>query len=599
MKAKQIFTLVLLSILLMSQRNAIKNKHNEQKNQAADTIMLYPGFNPFLDFRGEHLGMLIRKDEHHWWFYEQKQTEYNSVQIPLNFYHGKPNLFDDCVYFDLAQQQVSKAFERVNLPTAAASLRFYMDTSKTQNTYVSKIATQVPTTKNIQPYYQPFYFRKYEVSNKEYRDFVNWVRDSIARRLLVKGGFEDDYLKKNWEFNDTYDTAMPPLNWEEKIRWDIGGDYGPCLEELYVPIAQRHWNRREMNPLKLNYLFMQSPAEFGKREINIYPDTACWTTDFNYTYNEPMTNMYFWHPAYDNYPVVGISYWQCMAFLEWKSKQISQEMSRKGKKYKVICQLPSEREWDMASTAELKDNKLNLFGENYFSTCDHTWLTDLRLTYDTSERVLVMRGQDTTASKAIMSPAKTTERSILNYNPAIYAPSRDEYLLELRTSGNYISDGYFHTGPVAMQINGKPYSSVSNRLRKKYEKEHRLSQATNARNKSHYDEQTGIYYLDGNVSEWMREDLDLNWRPMFTKHSWIPVGPMAKEYAALLEKENYYYNHLAVKGKLVRGGNWYDERYTDKFGKNTAGQNLKTFVAPEKSHSTIGFRYVIYVEEVK
>jgi hypothetical protein len=46
---------------------------------------------------------------------------------------------------------------------------------------------------------------------------------------------------------------------------------------------------------------------------------------------------------------------------------------------------------------------------------------------------------------------------------------------------------------------------------------------------------------------------------------------------------------------LVRGANWYDERYAYKLGKNVAGTNAKVFLDPNKSHCTLGFRYVIYI----
>ncbi|MFK8005990.1 MAG: hypothetical protein AB8H03_06450 [Saprospiraceae bacterium] len=50
-------------------------------------------------------------------------------------------------------------------------------------------------------------------------------------------------------------------------------------------------------------------------------------------------------------------------------------------------------------------------------------------------------------------------------------------------------------------------------------------------------------------------------------------------------------------GQLVKGGSWLDERFSDIYGKNKAGIHAKTFVSPNKSHSTLGFRYVIYFTE--
>ena len=52
-----------------------------------------------------------------------------------------------------------------------------------------------------------------------------------------------------------------------------------------------------------------------KEELEIYPDTTVWIKDFNYSYNEPMHNDYFSHPAYQDYPVVGVSWKQAVAFV--------------------------------------------------------------------------------------------------------------------------------------------------------------------------------------------------------------------------------------------------------------------------------------------
>ena len=35
-----------------------------------------------------------------------------------------------------------------------------------------------------------------------------------------------------------------------------------------------------------------------EHSVNIYPDIFCWIRDFSYSYNEPMTRNYFWHPSF-------------------------------------------------------------------------------------------------------------------------------------------------------------------------------------------------------------------------------------------------------------------------------------------------------------
>jgi len=90
-----------------------------------------------------------------------------------------------------------------------------------------------------------------------------------------------------------------------------------------------------------------------KQVINVYPDTLAWVHDFTYSFNEPMTNMYFWHPAYDNYPVVGVSWKQATAFCVWRTQLMDSYQYRIGQSIVNDFRLPTEAEWEYAARGGL------------------------------------------------------------------------------------------------------------------------------------------------------------------------------------------------------------------------------------------------------
>jgi formylglycine-generating enzyme required for sulfatase activity len=78
------------------------------------------------------------------------------------------------------------------------------------------------------------------------------------------------------------------------------------------------------------------------------PDTNVWSEKL--AYNEPYKRYYFQHPAYKNYPLVGVTRDQAMNYCKW----LTDSLNATNSKVNVTIKLPNRKEWIRAARGDAK-----------------------------------------------------------------------------------------------------------------------------------------------------------------------------------------------------------------------------------------------------
>lgn len=385
-----------------------------------------------------------------------------------------------------------------------------------------------------------FWMDETEVTNAKYRQFVNWVRDSIIRERLYDpafGGNEDYKITEDRDGNP----VTPRLNWNKAIPWrnptedeeraimslyrinpltgvrELDTDQLNYRYETYDHAAsmlrknRKDPRRREYNTdlpvptetpvISKDTAYIDENGEIVRRTIkrgltgeydflntyivNIYPDTTVWVNDFENSNNDRYVRTYFSHAGYDQYPVVGVSWEQANAYCRWRTDFLRRSMGKEGADIEPF-RLPTEAEWEYAARAGINENR-------------YPWDGDLTLSDD--------RGC-----------------FYANFKP---------------NDGNYVKDGHIITSKVG----------------------------TFAPN------DYGLYDMAGNVSEWtstaFNESID---------RLTSDVNP---EYSYAAAPDDPY----RMKRKIVRGGSWKDVAHNIR-------SDIRMWEYENEQRSFIGFRCV-------
>ncbi len=246
-----------------------------------------------------------------------------------------------------------------------------------------------------------FWMDETEVTNSKYRQFVQWVRDSIIRERLADAGYDEYRIEED----KNGDPVTPHLNWAKPLPWRNPDEQETeILNSVYthhpfdgskmLDASQMNYRyetfdyamaakrKYRLNPEERNLntdvktdpdevvmiskdtAYIDDEGRIHRESItrplssiwdfvntyivNVYPDTTCWINDFQNAENEIYMRLYFCHPNYNEYPVVGVTWEQANAYCNWRTDYLIRGLGANAK-FIQRYRLPTEAEWEYAA----------------------------------------------------------------------------------------------------------------------------------------------------------------------------------------------------------------------------------------------------------
>lgn len=245
--------------------------------------------------------------------------------IPTDFYPGS-NQYNELIFVPI-------------------SLKYHLDKYEVNDK--KKLVIDKLSKKELDLLLKPFYFSKYEVSVKEYKEFTNWVLESNGFDKFQNVYEADPNDSKRQSF-DNYNKSINN-NKTYFVKWKVD--------------PQKAFNYVFNNPSKKTLDALKENA------INIAPSDAIFSPmDDDYPYIEFELNpFYIKYDAYFDYAIVGVSYYQALAFLDWKTHFHQEQLDNEGIEYDIEYTLPNSLE-----------RRMVIDPSEMFS--DENWICDLNTT---------------------------------------------------------------------------------------------------------------------------------------------------------------------------------------------------------------------------
>jgi gliding motility-associated lipoprotein GldJ len=214
--------------------------------------------------------------------------------------------------------------------------------------------------------------------------FASCSKNSSSKNVSSATGWKINDPNGGFQYNSNFtkQETAPGLVLVEggtftmgKIEDDVMHDWNNTPTQQHV--QSFYMDETEVtNKSYMEYLFWLKqvfpPSEENYKNIyeGALPDTLVWRNRLGY--NETMTNNYLRHPAYGEYPVVGVNWIQATEFAKWRTDRVNEGVL--------------EREGYLKKGAKVVD----VDAENTFST--ESYLTSPSTSFGGNEEIVLKKG---------------------------------------------------------------------------------------------------------------------------------------------------------------------------------------------------------------
>ena len=204
--------------------------------------------------------------------------------------------------------------------------------------------------------------------------FASCSKSSSSKNSSTATGWKINDKKGGFQYASNFkkQEAAPGLIAIEGGTFTMGKVQDDVMHDWNNTPNQQHVQSFFMDESEVTNLMYMEYLDWLKRLFdpndenytNIYngalPDTLVWRNRLGY--NETMTNNYLRHPAYKDYPVVGVNWIQAVEFCKWRTDRVNEDILEKNKFLKKDAKLADASAEKSFSTETYINSPSQAFG---------------------------------------------------------------------------------------------------------------------------------------------------------------------------------------------------------------------------------------------